>query len=148
MYNNINVRVINPFVDRLPDNSLRSLPIDQFIVSDKSMYKSDGFPRSDVSLLDRFNKSNVDPDLVNQVAARMQEISADESMKDFSDDMKLKLLRPAWCQTASEMAAFSEQVYQVLEASKEDISKNDIQSVTASVVGDDTQKVDSPAETN
>lgn len=105
------------------DGVLRQIPIDQFPVSDKGLQKDDGFPMSDIGLLDRFSRdANVDPDFVKKVAARCEKIQ--EQSPSLSIDEEIRCMRPAWCQTPAEYAVYSESVYQYLR-SKQNVSKTD-----------------------
>lgn len=105
------------------DGVLRQIPIDQFPVSDKGLQKDDGFPMSDIGLLDRFSRdANVDPDFVKKVAARCEEIQ--DKSPNMSIEEEIRCLRPAWCQTPSEYAVYSESVYQYMRT-KANVSKTD-----------------------
>lgn len=127
------------------DGVLRQIPIDQFPVSDKGLQKDDGFPMSDIGLLDRFSRdANVDPDFVKKVAARCEEIQ-DKSL-NMSIEEEIRCLRPAWCQTPSEYAVYSESVYQYMR-SKQNVSKtDDTSSVSDSDVFDSASSPDSSSE--
>ena len=46
MYKNYNNFVAFPFVERLADGEINSVPVDGFPVSDKSLYKEEGKPSS------------------------------------------------------------------------------------------------------
>lgn len=118
------------------DGVLREIPIDQFPVSDKGLQKDDGFPMNDIGLLDRFSRdANIDSDFVKKVAARCEEIQ--DKSPNMSIEEEIRCLRPAWCQTPSEYAVYSESVYQYMR-SKQNVSKSDDVSSTDAGSSDDT----------
>lgn len=124
------------YVPRTFDGVVRLIPIDQFPVSDKGLQKDDGFPMSDIGLLDRFSRdANVDPDFVKKVAARCEEIQ--NKSPNISIEEEIRCLRPAWCQTPSEYAVYSESVYQYMR-SKQNVTKSDDVSSSDDGSSDDT----------
>lgn len=94
----------------LADGKLKVNSVDQFPSADVSHYKDNGFPSSDIGLLDRFSRDHAPKETLDYVASRMAEIKASPSNK-MSDDELLATLKPAWCQTAAEMAQYQEQIY-------------------------------------
>lgn len=94
-----------------PDGVRITLPIDTFPVSDSSLFNDSGWPMSAIGVIDRFSKDHVDEDIIKKIAQRCEELSVPES-DHLTDEQKLMLLRPAWCQTPSEYALYQERVYQ------------------------------------
>lgn len=94
----------------LADGKLKVNSVDQFPSADVSHYKDNGFPSSDIGLLDRFSREHAPKETLDYVASRMAEIKASPSNK-MTDDELLATLKPAWCQTAAEMAQYQEQIY-------------------------------------
>lgn len=94
-----------------PDGVRITLPIDTFPVSDSSLFNDSGWPMSVIGVIDRFSKDHVDEDIIKKIAQRCEELSVPES-DNLTDEQKLMLLRPAWCQTPSEYALYQERVYQ------------------------------------
>lgn len=132
-----------PNKPKFPDGREISLPIDQFPVSDKSLFKDDGFPANEIDILDRFSRnSNIDEDFVKMVAQRIEALPEEKS-DDLSIEQKIRLLRPAWCQTPSEYAAYSEAVYQYM-SEQSSISSDVKEQVTAEV--EEVSPSDSPVE--
>lgn len=115
----------------LPDGSMETLPVDQFPVSDVSLYKRNGFPASDIILLDRFSREHHSKEEIELIASRLEEIKANPSNK-MSDADLLRVLKPSWAQTSSEVAQFEESVYQYLASKKEsdDVASEPSQSVS------------------
>lgn len=94
----------------LADGKLKVNSVDQFPSADVSHYKDNGFPSSDIGLLDRFSREHAPKETLDYVASRMAEIKASPSNK-MTDDELLATLKPAWCQTAAEIAQYQEQIY-------------------------------------
>lgn len=125
----LSVHTLHQFVaPTLADGSEMVCQVDRFPVSDKSLFKSNGFPCSDIGILDRFSRERHSKEEIEMIASRLQEIKAEPANK-MSDDELIRTLRPAWCQTASEVAAFDESMYQYmsdkaasLRANKENVS--------------------------
>lgn len=126
---NVNLQRVSFYTPCFGDGVVQTLPVDDFPVKDKSNYKINGFPRSDMSILDRFSRSNVSREQIEMIASRLQELQAQKD-DGLSDDEKLKVLRPSWVQTASEYAQYEEMVYSVLSERKEQLSKDDKQSLS------------------
>lgn len=138
---NVNlVRVIStPLL--LDDGNPWYLPVDQFPVSNKGLYKDDGFPCNEIDILDRYSTSKiVDDDLIKIVAKRLDNMPTSDSADDgLSIEDKIRVLRPAWCQTPSEYAAYSERVISYMESlnkntdlvSDDSVSKTDDVSVVS-----------------
>lgn len=111
MYKNRNFDNV-AFRHRVFSDGVRiTLPIDTFPVSDSSLFNESGWPMSTIGVIDRFSKDHVDEDIIKKIAQRCEELSVPES-SDLTDEQKLMLLRPAWCQTPSEYALYQERVYQ------------------------------------
>lgn len=132
---NVNLQRVSFYIPCFGDGVVQTLPVDDFPVKDKSNYKVNGFPRSDMSILDRFSRSNVSREQIEMIASRLMELQAQKD-DGLSDDEKLKVLRPSWVQTASEYAQYEEMVYNVLSERREQLSKDEKQNLT----------VDTPAE--
>lgn len=110
-------RVELPFAS-LSDGSPRYLPIDTFPVSDESFINASGFPSSELTILDRFSRSQLmDDDYIKKVAARIEQLP-EPPKNDLTLSQEIRTLRPAWCQTPSEYAEYSERVYQILSSDK------------------------------
>lgn len=103
---------------KLSDGSVMSLPVDQFPVSDVSLYKRNGFPASDIILLDRFSREHHSKEEIELIASRLEEIK-EQPRNKMSDAELLRVLKPSWAQTSSEMAQYEESVYQYLASKKE-----------------------------
>lgn len=136
---NVNLKRVDFYVPRFADGVIQKLPVDDFPVKDTSNYKINGFPRSDMSILDRFSRSNVSREQIEMIATRLQELQAQPD-DGLSDAEKLKVLRPSWVQTASEYAQYEEMVYNVLAERKEQLAKSKEQNVTVEEPAD-TQPV-------
>lgn len=103
----------------LQDGTVKVLPVDQFPTSNKGIVKDDGFPMSDIGILDRFSQDLLfDDDFVKMVAQRVEPIS--ENVSSLTLEQEIKALRPSWVQTPSEYAAYSERVFDALKTSKTD----------------------------
>lgn len=120
MKHNLNLTRADFFVPTLSDNKVISLPVDNFPCQDPSFYKQDGFPRTDIGILDRFSTEHMDKELFDIVASRMQELQSNPD-DGLSDAQKLRLLKPAYIQTASETAFYEEHVYQILQEMKQEV---------------------------
>lgn len=103
------------FVRQLPvsfsDGSVKVLPVDTFPVSAQGVYNDQGWPMSDVGILDRFSREHRDKSEIELIAARLEEIRAAEPDNSGKTDAQiLREIRPAWVQTASEYADYQRMV--------------------------------------
>lgn len=117
------------YTPTLPDGIIKSCPVDDFPVKDKSQYKSNGFPRTDMSILDRFSRSHVSREQIEIIASRLEEIKAQPD-NGMSDEEKLRVLRPSWVQTASEYAVYESMVMDVMQERAEALNKAKEQTTT------------------
>lgn len=102
-------------------------PVDNFPADNPAYIKRDGFRCNDVSLLDRLSfSSNFDSDIARIVASRIHEMRVPDGNDNLTDEQKLILLRPAKFQTASEIKAWDEHVYQFMSTSTAGIDFNDV----------------------
>lgn len=119
---------IHPLV--YPDGSPVVCQVDNFPCDNPAYKKTDGFRCNDVSLLDRLSfDQSFDTDLAKIVASRVKEFKKEDS-PNMSEEQLLKTLRPAWCQTASEVKIWEESVYQYVSTFTNDSVK---ESITESV---------------
>lgn len=96
----------------LPDGKVDRCNVDNYPAENPAYIKRDGFRMNDVSLLDRLSYDlNVDNDMVSIVASRVKEMKLD-SRQDLSERDMIRMLRPSYVQTASEIKRWEEQVYQ------------------------------------
>lgn len=131
------IKLNNYLVPRLADGSPLVNQVDRFPVSDKSLFKANGFPCSDIGILDRFSREQHSKEEIDFVASRLAEIKAEPANK-MSDDDLIRTLRPAWCQTASEIAAFDEHVYTILSDKAEELRAKKEVATTTDVAADNT----------
>lgn len=104
MKKNENFGVRRTFVPTMPDGLPQLFSIDNFPVSDPSNYKADGFPSSALGLLDRFSRDAVvNEEEIKAIASRLQSFEDDDKPSPFTEEQKAQMLRPAWCQTATEL---------------------------------------------
>lgn len=121
MRKNVNYGYAPAYIPKFPDGSTLVCQVDQFPVKDPSLFKENGFPRTDIAIVERMSALNVDRDLMNQIASRMMDTSAESPYKGMSDDEMLRVLRPAYVQTATEYKYYTEQVYQIMRERSEAI---------------------------
>lgn len=134
MRKNVNFIPTFGYIPKFDDGSVICCQVDQFPVKDKSMFKDNGFPRSDIGIVDRMSTLNMDKDLIEHVSNRMMDLSAESPYKGMSDDEMLRVLRPAFVQTATEYKEYTEQVYQFIREKSESLKKTDETSTTDNVV--------------
>lgn len=134
MRKNVNLIPTLGYIPKFDDGSVICCQVDQFPVKDKSMFKDNGFPRSDIGIVDRMSTLNMDKDLIEHVSNRMMDLSAESPYKGMSDDEMLRVLRPAFVQTATEYKEYTEQVYQFMREKSESLKKTDETSTTDNVV--------------
>lgn len=93
-------------VERYADGTPVVVSVDGFPCSDSSLYNDSGWPMSEITILNRFStQKNVSRAEVERIATRIERIKAEPSNK-LSDEELLARLKPAWCQTASEVVQF------------------------------------------
>lgn len=134
MRKNVNLVPTSGYIPRFEDGSVISCQVDQFPVKDKSLFKDNGFPRSDIGIVDRMSTLNMDKDLIEHVSNRMMDLSAESPYKGMTDDEMLRVLRPAFVQTATEYKEYTEQVYQFMREKSESLKKTEETSTTDNVV--------------
>lgn len=134
MRKNVNLIPTLGYIPKFEDGSVISCQVDQFPVKDKSMFKDNGFPRSDIGIVDRMSTLNMDKDLIEHVSNRMMDLSAESPYKGMTDDEMLRVLRPAFVQTATEYKEYTEQVYQFMREKSESLKKTEETSTTDNVV--------------
>lgn len=134
MRKNINLQPTFGYIPKFADGSVIVCQVDQFPVKDKSLFKDNGFPRSDIGIVDRMSTLHMDKDLIEHVSSRMMDLSAESPYKGMSDDEMLRVLRPAFVQTATEYKEYTEQVYQFIREKSESLKKTDETSTTDNVV--------------
>lgn len=116
--NNQNLFRVECGVPQLADGSPKVLPVDNFPVSDKSFFNDNGFPSSELTILDRVSRAAVfDDDFVKKIASRLEALP-EPAKTGLTLEQEIRALRPAWVQTPSEYAAYSERVYQLLSVDK------------------------------
>lgn len=134
MRKNVNLVPTSGYIPKFEDGTVICCQVDQFPVKDKSMFKDNGFPRSDIGIVDRMSTLNMDKDLIEHVSNRMMDLSAESPYKGMSDDEMLHVLRPAFVQTATEYKEYTEQVYQFMREKSESLKKTEETSTTDNVV--------------
>lgn len=113
MYKNRNTGIRSVYHRFMPDGIVITLPIDTFPVSDRSLFNSSGWPMSSLGLLDRFSRAHVDEDVLRKIASRCEQLSVNDSDKSLTDDQRLMLLRPSWCQTATEFKDYTLRISEI-----------------------------------
>lgn len=103
--------------DRFSDGTVKSLPVDDFPVSDRSLYNDSGWPMSDISILDRFSREHRDRGEIERIARRLEELSGDDVNKGKTDEQLIRELRPHWVQTASEYAEYEMRLMSYIQQS-------------------------------
>lgn len=128
MFKNKNLKVVPFKLPRYKDGSPMSLPVDGFPVSSKSLYNEQGWPMSDIGLLDRFAAEHRSSEELESIVARLQEIRASEPDNHGKTDAQIiKEIRPYWVQTASEMAQYENSLATYLGASDgQQLSSDDV----------------------
>lgn len=136
MKHNVNISYSLGVIPRVyPDKKVISCPVDNFPVDNPAYRKRDGFRCNDVSLLDRLSFDlSFDPDLARIIASRVKEMPSD-SQSNMTEEQLVRTMRPSWCQTASEMKRYDEQVYQYLTTTA-DVSLEDVKAAASSPVAD------------
>lgn len=108
----------NPFIpERFPDGTVKVLSVDNFPVSNNGVYNDQGWPMSDIGILDRFSREHRSKEELELVASRLEEIRAaqpDNSGK--SDAQILREIRPSWVQTAAEELDYERYVLQYIDS--------------------------------
>lgn len=147
MRKNLNLIATSSFIPKFEDGSIIACQVDQFPVKDPSLFKENGFPRTDIGIIDRMSTLNMDPDLLNQISSRMMDVSCRSPYEGMTDDEMLRVLRPACVQTATEYKFYSESVYQLMREKSESLRKTDTTSTTdesASSSSSDPSPVEPP----
>lgn len=134
MRKNLNLTPTFGYIPKFADGTVICCQVDQFPVKDLSLFKENGFPRSDIGIIDRMNASDVDPDLVKQISARMMDTSCRSPYDGMSDEEMLKVLRPAYVQTATEVKFFEESVYQFIKEKSDSLKKTNDSTVSVDSV--------------
>lgn len=131
---NVNLSGTNFLFPVLSDGKPLVNSVDQFPVSDKSLYKRDGWPMSDIGILERYSRdSNISQAEIDSIARRLEYIKSEPS-NNKSDEELLRTLRPAWVQTASEFKDYESMLFRTT-------------TVTDSPVADSPEKEKSVADT-
>lgn len=125
MRKNVNVVSVESFIPTFSDGSTIVCQVDQFPVKDPSLFKENGFPRSDVSIIDRMSTLNMDKDLIEHISSRFSDVSVKSPYEGMSDDEMLRVLRPAYVQTATEYKHYTEQVYQFMKEKSDSLRKSE-----------------------
>lgn len=133
MRKNVNLKTTSSYIPLFGDGSVVVCQVDQFPVKDKSLFKENGFPRSDIGIIDRLSTLNMDRDLIEQISARMMDTSVRSPYEGLSDDEMLRVLRPANVQTATEYKFYSESVYHIMRENSEILRKTSTTSSTDDV---------------
>lgn len=140
MRKNVNYGYAPAYIPKFQDGTTLVCQVDQFPVKDSSLFKENGFPRTDIGIVERMSSLNVDRDLLNQIASRMMDTSVQSPYNGMSDDEMLRVLRPAYVQTATEYKYYVQQVYEIMSERSESVKTSDatdvsVESSTESSVG-------------
>lgn len=130
MKKNVNVTPLFGYIPHFEDGSVIVCQVDQFAVKDPSLFKENGFPRTDIGIIDRMSSSDVDPDIISHISQRMVDISSHSPYDGMTDEEMLRVLRPANVQTATEFKFYSESVYNFMREKTESLRKSDTTTTT------------------
>lgn len=141
MRKNLNNVSTEAYIPIFADGSVIVCQVDQFPVKDPSLFKENGFPRTDIGIIDRMSTLNMDKDLIDHISSRFTDMSVKSPYEGMSDDEMLRVLRPAYVQTATEYKHYTEQVYQFMREKSESLRKSEEVTSTEDVVGSSSDVV-------